>query len=62
MVIMKFINTINKILYTIEENDKYYITDQDKFTKRINEKSYHTQHLLMNNPLGNQSLKKVIIN
>ena len=38
---MKFINTINKILYTIEENDKYYITDQDKFTKRINEKSYH---------------------
>jgi hypothetical protein len=38
---MKFINTINKILYTIEENDQYFITDQEKFTKRISERSYH---------------------
>ena len=38
---MKFINTINKILYTIEEDNKYYISDQDNFTKRITEESYH---------------------
>ena len=41
MVIMKFINTINKILYTLEQDNKYYITDQQKFIKRITEKSYH---------------------
>ena len=28
-------------LYTIEEDNKYYITDQQKFMKRITEKSYH---------------------
>ena len=41
MVIMKFINTINKILYTIEEDNKYYISDQENFNKRITEESYH---------------------
>lgn len=41
MVIMKFINTINKILYTIEEDNKYYISDQENFNKRITEKSYN---------------------
>jgi hypothetical protein len=38
---MKFITTIKKILYTIEEDDKYFITDQQNFMKRITEKSYH---------------------
>lgn len=38
---MKFITTIKKILYTLEEDNKYYITDQQNFMKRITEESYH---------------------
>jgi hypothetical protein len=37
---MKFINTINKILYTLDEDNKYYITDQEKLKIRIGYKKY----------------------
>lgn len=36
---MKFINVINKIMYTYEEDHKYYLgTKNGKFKKRISEK------------------------
>jgi hypothetical protein len=38
---MKITTQITKMLYTIEEDDKYFITDQQNFIKRITEKSYH---------------------
>ena len=38
---MKITTQITKMLYTIEEDDKYFITDQQNFMKRITEKSYH---------------------
>lgn len=38
---MKITTLITKMLYTIEKDDKYFISDQQKFMKRITEKSYH---------------------
>lgn len=38
---MKITTLITKMLYTIEKDDKYFISDQQRFMKRITEKSYH---------------------
>lgn len=38
---MKITTLITKMLYTIEQDDKYFITDQQNFMKRITDKSYH---------------------
>jgi hypothetical protein len=38
---MKYKNKLNKQFYSVELDNKYFITDMDGINKRITEKQYH---------------------
>ena len=37
---MKYIKKLNKTFYTVELDNKYFLSDQDGFSKRINFEQY----------------------
>ena len=37
---MKYIKKLNKTFYTVELDDKYFLSDQNWFNKRINFEQY----------------------
>ena len=44
---MKYIKKLNKTFYSVELDNKYFISDMDGINKRITEKQYH--NLLFDN-------------
>lgn len=37
---MKYIKKLNKVFYTVELDNKYFLSDQNGFNKRINFEEY----------------------